>query len=129
MKRVSNPWLSISDMMSGLMLVFLFISIGYMIEVEQEKEKIRNIAVAYNESKIALNRALKEEFSQDLKKWNAEILDNNTFRFKSPETLFETGKSEIREKFKSILDDFFPRYIKVLTDKRFKSEIDEILPK
>ena len=126
MKRVSNPWLSISDMMSGLMLVFLFISIGYMIEVEQEKEKIRNIAVAYNESKIALNRALKEEFSQDLKKWNAEILDNNTFRFKSPETLFETGKSEIREKFKSILDDFFPRYIKVLTDKRFRSEIDEI---
>ena len=126
MKQDSNQWVSISDMMSGLMLVFLFISIGYMIEVEDEKEKIKNIAVAYNQSKIALNQALKEEFEKDLSKWNAEILDNNTIGFKSPDILFEKGKSDIKDKFKSILDDFFPRYIKILTEQRFKEEIDEI---
>jgi len=126
MKHDSNQWVSISDMMSGLMLVFLFISIGYMIEVEEEKEKIKNIAVAYNQGKIALNLALKKEFKDDLDRWNAEILDNNTFRFKSPEMLFETGKSNIKDEFKTILDDFFPRYIKILTDDRFISDIDEI---
>jgi len=126
MKHDTNQWLSISDMMSGLMLVFLFVSIGYMQEIEEEKEKIKSIAVAYNQGKIALNNALKEEFSKDLDRWNAEILDNNTIRFKSPEILFETGKSDIKDKFKFILDDFFPRYISILTDKRFKDDIEEI---
>jgi outer membrane protein OmpA-like peptidoglycan-associated protein len=113
-------------MMSGLMLVFLFISVAYMIEVEQEKEKMKNIAVAYNQGKIALNQALKDEFEEDLVEWNAEILDNNTIRFKSPDILFETGKSDIKDKFKYILDDFFPRYIKILTNEKFRLDIDEI---
>ena len=126
MKHDSNQWVSISDMMSGLMLVFLFISIGYMIEIEEEKEKIKNIAIAYNQGKIALNLALKEEFGKDLTEWNAEILDNNTIRFKSPDMLFETGKSKIKNKFKYILDDFFPRYIKILTKNQFRLDVDEI---
>jgi len=126
MKHDSNQWISISDMMSGLMLVFLFISIGYMIEVEEEKEKIKNIAVAYSQSKIALNLALKKEFEDDLDRWNAEILDNNTIRFKSPDMLFETGESNIKDKFKNILDDFFPRYIMILTKDKFILDVDEI---
>jgi len=126
MKHDSNQWLSISDMMSGLMLVFMFISIGYMIEVEAEKEKIQNIAITYKEGKLELNKALKSEFKNDLERWNAEILDNNTFRFKAPEILFKSGKSNIKSEFQAILNDFFPRYIKILTDRRFRSEIDEV---
>jgi outer membrane protein OmpA-like peptidoglycan-associated protein len=126
MKHDSNQWISISDMMSGLMLVFLFISVAYMIEVEQEKEKMKSIAIAYNQGKKELNSALKEEFAKDLAEWNAEILDNNTIRFKSPDILFETGKSDIKDKFKYILDDFFPRYINILTNKKFRLDIDEI---
>jgi outer membrane protein OmpA-like peptidoglycan-associated protein len=97
-----------------------------MIEVEAEKEKIQSIAVTYKEGKLELNRALKSEFKNDLERWNAEILDNNTFRFKAPEILFESGKSKIRREFKSILNDFFPRYIKILSDNRFKADIDEV---
>jgi outer membrane protein OmpA-like peptidoglycan-associated protein len=126
MRNDSNQWVSISDMMSGLMLVFMFISIGYMIEVEAEKEKIQNIAIAYKKGKVELNRALRREFQGDLHRWNAEILDNNTFRFKAPEMLFESGKSKIRRDFKLILEEFFPRYIKILTDNRFRDGIDEV---
>jgi outer membrane protein OmpA-like peptidoglycan-associated protein len=126
MKHDTNQWVSISDMMSGLMLVFLFISIGYMIQVEEEKEKIQNIAIAYKQGKTALNLALKKEFEKDLEEWNAEILDNNTIRFKSPDMLFETGKSDIKDKFKDILDNFFPRYIRILTNQSFRLDIDEI---
>jgi chemotaxis protein MotB len=125
-KHDTNQWVSISDVMSGLMLIFMFISVGYMIEVEDEKQKIKDIAQAYEDSKLSLNRALIHEFGADLKLWNAEILPNNTFRFKSPEMLFHTGESDIRDQFREILSDFFPRYIKILTDPKFKDEIDEV---
>ncbi len=126
MKHDSDQWISISDLMSGLMLVFLFVSIGYMIEVESEREKMQSIALAYKQSKIDLNQALHDEFDRDLASWNAEILENNSFRFKDPEVLFEVGKSDLKDKFKIILANFFPRYIKILSDVRFKNDIEEI---
>ncbi|HWP47707.1 MAG TPA: OmpA family protein [Candidatus Limnocylindrales bacterium] len=46
-------------------------------------------------------------------------------RFKEPEVLFDQGKAELKEKFKVILDDFFPRYIKLLFTK-YKDNIEEI---
>jgi len=126
MKHDSNQWISISDMMAGLMLVFLFVSISFMIDIELEKENMKNIAIAYKKDKIELNRALKNEFDKDLDRWNAEILDNNTIRFRSQELLFETGKSKIQREFQETLNDFFPRYISILTDPKFFSDIEEI---
>ena len=38
--KVNKEWINISDMMSGLMMVFLFIAITFMIEVSEDKEKI-----------------------------------------------------------------------------------------
>ncbi len=126
MKHDSDQWISISDLMSGLMLVFLFVSIGYMIEVEYEREKMQNILLAYKQNQLDLNKALHDEFGKDLNSWNAEILENNSFRFRDPEMLFEVGRSDLREKFKNILSNFFPRYIKILNDNRFKDEVEEI---
>jgi hypothetical protein len=45
--------------------------------------------------------------------WDAEILKDNTIRFKSPEILFDTNSSKIKELFKNVLDDFFPRYLEI----------------
>ena len=36
-------WISISDMMAGLMVIFLFIAISYMLHVQAEKEKLRKL--------------------------------------------------------------------------------------
>ncbi|HQT05102.1 MAG TPA: hypothetical protein PLU46_08965 [Thiotrichales bacterium] len=115
-----SQWLSVSDLMSGLMIVFLFISIALMRsayidrdKVIVEKEKIKGIVSAYQENKTAIYDALQVEFSEDLKKWDAEIDPNDlTFTFKSPDILFATGKDQLTEKFKMVLDDFFPRYLK-----------------
>ena len=40
-------WLTISDLMSGLMVVFLFISVAFMRYKESENDKIKNIAITY----------------------------------------------------------------------------------
>lgn len=114
-----------SDLMAGLMMVFLVISVAYMRFVQVEKDKIKEIAVAYQNSQVALYDALHEEFEGDLERWDAEI-DQATleFRFTAPDVLFQSGRTRLREQFKTILSDFFPRYLDVLGN--FKDNISEI---
>ena len=42
--KEENQWMSISDLMSVLMMIFLFISIVYMRSVNLENNKITSIA-------------------------------------------------------------------------------------
>ncbi|XOB61917.1 ankyrin repeat domain-containing protein [Campylobacterota bacterium DY0563] len=62
-----------------------------------------------------LYEALMTEFGPDFGPWNAELDKNGlVFRFKDPTVLFKRGSSELRTKYTEILDNFFPRYLKVL---------------
>jgi len=126
MKSNSSEWMSISDMMSGLMLVFMFIAISFMIQVQIDKDKMKEIARTYEKDKAELYKDLNIEFSKDLIKWEAEITKDNVIVFNSPNVLFKSGQSIIKEEFKTILNEFFPRYIQVLSSKKYKDEIDEI---
>lgn len=121
----NEHWVSMSDLMAGLMMVFMFISIAYMHYVRIEKEKIKEVAVAYENAQLQLYNALDIEFAKDLQDWDAEI-DKQTLevRFKSPDVLFGLGSTELKPKFKLILDDFFPRYLKVLDN--YQEHITEV---
>lgn len=124
-KRSSEHWISMSDLMAGLMMVFLLISVAFMRYVQVERDKIKEVAVAYQNTQVAIYRALEEEFVEDLPKWDAEIDKTSLeFRFKSPEVLFDNGRFELKQAFKLILDDFFPRYMKVLAP--FRQHITEV---
>jgi len=118
--------MSISDMMSGLMLVFLFIAMGFMIEVEKEKQAMQDIATSYRDTKANLNEALFSEFEDDLQRWDAKITKENTIVFSSPKLLFEVSKSDLNPEFKIALKEFFSRYMKILTSKKYKDEIQEL---
>ncbi|MFH1727972.1 MAG: OmpA family protein [Pseudomonadota bacterium] len=113
-------WISVSDLMAGLMIVFLFIAISYMI-------KVKEVATTYTKIQNEIYEALAKEFKNDLPKWKA-IIDEDTLsiRFKEPDILFDRGKCDVNNKFQNILKDFFPRYIRVVTKDKFKKEIDEI---
>lgn len=107
-------------------MVFLFIAIVFMIQTEREKRAMTEIALTYERSKAALNEDLHEEFKNDLEKWGAEILDDNTVRFKEPDVLFARSSSRIKPVFKEILNDFFPRYIQILSRDKYKNDIEEV---
>lgn len=120
--------------MSGLMMVFLFISIAFMIQIYKQKEVIvteknalENLVTKYKNGKLDLYDSLVVEFEDDLKKWNATI-DKETLsvRFNEPEIFFESGSAKIKPEFKNLLNDFFPRYLEILSSERYKNEIEEI---
>ena len=72
-----------------------------------------------------LYEALMEEFKDDFEPWNAELTkDDLMFRFNDPVTLFERGSDELKPGFANILDDFFPRYLKVLSE--YQENIQEV---
>ena len=86
---------------------------------------IQEISREYTDYKQIIYDRLKKEFSEDLKKWNAELLkDSIIIRFLSPEIMFQCGKKHnsnlISKKFSMI---FVPRYFAVLS--QFKKLIEE----
>ena len=134
-------WVALSDLMAGLMMIFLLIAIVYMVQVEAESSKIeaeaarmevvtariREIAVVYQELKQQLYEDLYEEFREDLPEWGAELdRDSLTVRFEDPDVLFEPGSSELRPRFSQILDDFFPRYASILNSDTYQQDIEEV---
>ena len=108
--KEENQWMSISDLMSVLMMIFLFISIVYIRSVNLEKNKITSIARTYETTQVEITNDLKKEFTKNLQIWNA-VFDSLalSIRFENPEILFKVGSAELNDHFKSILDSFFPR--------------------
>ena len=126
-KDTEETWISISDMMACLMVIFLFIAITYMQHFKSEKQDIENIARKYNQLQSALIDSLNNEFKYNFEKWNAELVDTTLsiqFRANQLNVLFDQGEAELPIYFQDILDEFFPRYLEVL--KQFKDDITEI---
>src|SRR6476660_8458517 len=100
-------WIPLSDLLTGLMAMFLLISVLYMIQVETDAHQIKEVAVAYSAIRDSLYDDLMREFGPDLAKWRAEIdKDQLSIRFTEPEVLFATGKADLKPEFTAILDDF-----------------------
>lgn len=120
-------WPSISDLMSGLMIIFMFIAIAFMSQVAKEKQGMTDLAEDYKKVKISIYQELFKEFETDLNQWNAYI-DQETLsiKFREPDIFFEQGSSDLNYRFKEILDDFFPRYIGILNSNKFRDEIEEV---
>ena len=57
----SNVWVSVSDLMTGLMIIFLFIAIAYISRVQQNQ----TVLTDYVETKNKLYDKLVSEFKQD----------------------------------------------------------------
>lgn len=117
-----NVWLSVSDLMTGLMVIFLFISIAYISRVQQNQ----TVLTDYVETKNQLHQKLVKEFEGDTLNWQMAIGRDLSMKFKEPTVLFATGSYELTPRFKEILDEFLPRYFNILLNDSLKSNIQEI---
>lgn len=122
-----SPWIAIAGITFVLMLIFLFISIGYMSDAIEKKEQMATVATDYEKIQVELTNDLREEFATNLREWNA-VFDASTLsiRFEYPEILFQVGSAELNDKFKKILNNFFPRFLQILKDPKYKNDLEEI---
>ena len=126
----NSVWLSNSDLMAGLMIIFLFISIGFIREKAPEVVGTQDYVLNYlsytDNLENDIDEKLKDEFThQEKKEWQLEIIpEENLIRFNAPDVMFSKSNFELSDRFKSIINAFFPRYIKVLS--KFGSLVSEI---
>ena len=64
-----NVWMSVSDLMTGLMIIFLFIAIAYMRQVQENQ----TVLTDYVETRTKLRDKLKSEFKDRPEDWQLVI--------------------------------------------------------
>lgn len=123
-----NPFaMSIGDLMAGLLFIFVLLLTATMLKVQKQSDREAMITKEYNQVKTQLYIDLKKEFKDSLKVWNA-VVDSAelSVRFQEPTTLFDFNKDNLKPKFQAILNDFFPRYIALINQPKYKKNIEEI---
>ncbi|MDR0864443.1 MAG: OmpA family protein [Candidatus Symbiothrix sp.] len=125
-KTTDNSWVSLSDMMTGLMVIFLFISVSYIVEVQKQQKKRDIIFEEFKDTKEKLYAELDSAFKDDFKQWQVVLDKDLSIKFTNPEVLFESGQAAIRPNFATILNDFLPRYINILLKPDYQNRIAEI---
>lgn len=117
-----NVWMSVSDLMTGLMVIFLFVAVAYMIQVQNNQ----SVLTEYVETRQHLHERFVNEFKGDTAKWKMVVGKDLSMKFKEPEVLFQLGSGDLQPKFKEILDEFIPRYLNILLTDSLRNNIQEI---
>lgn len=129
-----NPFsLSIGDLMAGILFIFVLLLASTMLEIQKKAEADAEITSMYNNIKTNIYFDIAKEFRDDLAAWNA-VVDSTDLavRFSTNEELntkvsyFESGSPRPSETYKQILDDFFPRFLQVVTNPKYRESIEEI---
>jgi len=131
-----NPFaMSIGDLMAALMMIFVLILVIASSQAQKAEqinqdvtERVEIINTQYKDLKQELYQALADSFPQaKLDDWEAEIdPENLVIRFRNNEVLFATQSSTVRPQFQRILMEFWPTFINVLHDARFRDRIEEV---
>ncbi len=127
-EETENPFaLSMGDLMAALLLIFILLLTSTLLRLQDEFENKTQIAERYSNIKEEIYNELVKEFKNEIENGSMSILEENlVVRFSGPRIEFEFGKLKLREDFKSILRDFFPRYVNIITGPIFKADIEEI---
>jgi outer membrane protein OmpA-like peptidoglycan-associated protein len=124
--KKDSHWIPLADLMTVLMVIFLFMSISYMALVQKREKQQNKIFKDYEESKISLFNELNSAFKNDFAKWSLKLDDDLSIKFTNPQVLFGVGSAEITPYFQSILIDFLPKYLNVVLQEKYKDKIAEI---
>lgn len=129
-----NPFsLSIGDLMAGILFIFVLLLTATMLEIQEKAEADIEISNRYNNIKSNIYFDVAREFRDDLAAWNA-VVDSTELavRFSTNEgvdtkvSYFIKGSSIPSDTYKEILDDFFPRFLEIVANEKYRESIEEI---
>ena len=118
----NNVWMSVSDLMTGLMVIFLFIAIAYIIRVHKNQSILKDFV----ENKQELHDKLAEQFKNEEENGTLTIGGDLSMRFQKAESLFDDGDWHLKPEFKEQLASILPKYLEILLADTLKSKIREI---
>lgn len=126
MSKRESFWIPYADLMTVLMVIFLFISLSYMGLVQFQKKQQDEIFEEYKNTKENIYNELRDAFYNDFVRWDLELDKDLSIKFTNENVLFQSGKSDITPVFSEILKDFFPKYLSVIMQDKYQDKIAEI---
>jgi outer membrane protein OmpA-like peptidoglycan-associated protein len=124
-KGNNSYWIPLSDLMTVLMVTFLFVAVIYIAKVQVATKGIIDLQQKKQELLDELNKEFKEDFKSS--KWNAVLDSNNlSIRFVNEDVMFGQDEDILKDQFKAILADFFPRYLKIILQTKYSNKIAEV---
>ena len=60
--NTESHWISLSDMMTGLMIIFLFVAVSYMSRIQKTQKAVDNLTKNYLETRKAIETELKKNY-------------------------------------------------------------------
>lgn len=127
-RPTDNHWISFSDIMTGLMVIFMFIAISYMMEANKKQIEIQQILDSYENTKDSIRQDL-VMLLHALEEWQDFIEFDSTnlsIKFIGKDIQFRSDSDVIQSKFRQILDDFIPAYLNVIAQDKYKNKIAEV---
>lgn len=113
-----EQWIYIADMMAGLMIVFLFISIVLIEDINQRYGRFYSV-------RTEICDELRNSLETNEKKWGMSVCKDGELLIRFDKSLkFEEGKSELTTQFKEILDEFLPKFMGVIY--KYEESISEL---
>lgn len=112
-----EQWISVSDMMAGLMMIFLFISIIYIENISKYFSEVSDLS-----DDICAD--LKNEFENESEAWEMSICENGLLISFESDSNFEVNSAELSSEFSAVLTAFYPRLMDVMF--RYREAISEL---
>ena len=120
-------WISISDLMTSLLFVFILI-LAYMILEFQDKSEVANKQILAFEKNINARTELLHNLEKILKKHNIHVevdKDDGTMRI-TKEKLFDSAKAEIRDNKKWIIEGVTDELLTLMNEPKYQQAINTI---
>lgn len=124
--KKDSYWIPLADLMTVLMVIFLFMAISYMVVIKKKQDNQNKIFEEYEKTKIGLFNELDSTFRKDAERWNLKLDNDLSIKFTNPQVLFDDGSSDIKPEFQTILSEFLPKYLGVVMQDKYKDKIAEI---
>ena len=123
--RTEEHWVSMSDLMAGLMMVFMLIAITYLRLIHVKQEEVKQIAYAHRNSHQRILNELREELPPDLlNRMHATIGDDLSVEFRANELSFARGAVQVSDALRATITEFFPLFFRVID--KHKDNIQEV---
>lgn len=115
----TSTWISTTDLISGTLVIFLFMAVMLMHKSTEQKNRIEGIVSEAQEAKIDLSNHLIANFSaNEIEAYEIGTnLDSDLgkARFKDGVGTFDQGQAVIKPEFKKELDNFLPKYLAAIS--------------
>ena len=121
-----DHWIPLSDLMTGLMMIFMLVAIIFMLQLKAKEKEVKDIGKNYADLRSQLCSDLQSSFKDDKRNWEVDPTCSLSIRFLNPDNQFDLGKSVVKPAFRSNLDVFFPKYLAILNSQKYRDVVEEV---